>query len=197
VTVYLGTNLPSPQVTQDPNAKDLYEVTGQVQGFEADKLTVNFGPSGGVKELNLEAGYSVEVQSNDPQVAKPGATVEVEGIARGKTFNLQKVTVTVEEPLKGDEVFADDKDEKPGAKGKAAKPAPKGKTDAADKAADPFAGTEKKKPTVAEKKKLSTNDPFSGVDKKKPAANASDKKLAPNDPFGSVDKKKPAGGKGE
>jgi hypothetical protein len=180
-TVFLGPNLPGPRVTPDPKAKDLFEVVGQVQSGDAEAITVSFGPPWGMKKIALESGAKINVNSSDPQLAQPGATVEVEGISLrgGKSFNPQKISITIETPLKAEEVFAaEEKEDKAGPKPKTAKTAPKGKGGEAVKSNDPFGVLDKKKPANGkeETKPVPGNDPFGVLDKKKPEAGKDEKK---------------------
>lgn len=180
--VYTGP-APQPGVTANPDQKEIFEVVGKVLSVEEGKMTANLG-SGGTQPVMLETGYTIVVHANSPELAKPGAAVELEGkpSSGGKGFNATRITVTSAEPFKAEEFFGADDDKKPAAKSKAVKPKAEKAESGGLSGADPFGVLSGEKKPAA-KTKATTKTSKSKADK-------TDGSLGGADPFGVLDKKK-------
>lgn len=151
-TVYTGPG-PAPAAVPHPDQPMVYDVVGKVLSVEGDVLTANFGP-GGTQKVNLEENYTVTALVPDPEFAKPGLAVEVEGysLGGGKKFNPTKITVQAADGISSVDVYAEeDAKSGKGARAKSGTANPDfGKTEEVDPN-DPF-GVKKKGAGAAPKK---------------------------------------------
>lgn len=160
-TVYLGPKQPGASVQRDPNAMDVYRICGEIGDADKESVTLNLGGEFGVQKVLFESSLTplVNVSSSDADHAPEGAEVEVEGTERAGKFLPSKVTVSLSEPMKADEVFGSKEKTKAGSK-TASKTKSKSTTKSKDDsptgasvgdATDPF-GLKKKAPAKNEKK---------------------------------------------
>lgn len=107
-TVYVGIK-PEPKMQQDPMNESCYRICGLITAADKDGLVVDL-PGGPQQVLFEQAGnVKVTVNSGDAALAAEGAPVELEGATKVGKFLPSKITVTLAEPFKAEDVFANDK----------------------------------------------------------------------------------------
>lgn len=197
LTVYVGIK-PEFKCVPDPDSASEYDVCGIITAVDKDFTTVDFGGTVGAVQVVIPATARVTVNAADAALAPEGAPVVLEGTTRSGKFLPAKVTVTLETPLKAEDVLDKSKTASK-SKTAAAKTAKTKTTKSKDDApteggeattADPF-GLIKKKDTKGKSKTTDkAADKTDSKDaEKKDADKPSDKKPATS----SKDAAKPAG----
>lgn len=200
LTVYVGIK-PELKFAQDPDSQSECDLCGLITDVGQDALTVDVGGTVGLVQVVVPATAKVTVNSGDAALASEGNPVVLEGATRLGKFLPSKVTITLDKPLKVEDVLGNDKSKTASkTKTSTAKTTAKSKTtktkddaategDAQAPAADPF-GLIKKKDTKSKAKtsdKPADKSEAKDADKKE-GDKASDKKPATS----SKDAAKPA-----
>lgn len=177
-TIHLGGKGPGERVEQDPNNPEVCHIAGPV--VDADDESFTFEAEGTPYRVGFDqGGIDISVESIDPEHAKVGAPVEVEGATRSGKFIPTAIVVNLDKPMSATEVFAGNEKKKSKTGSKTTSKKTTAKTDKSDKNADKGDDSADKKPANA--------DPFGVLDsgakkdaKKKPAPKK-DKKSADGD----------------
>jgi hypothetical protein len=103
-TVHLGIT-PGPRMVRDRNSPvESYEICAQIIAVDGDNLLLNVGASR--QPARLDQAAEASIQSTDPTTVPEGSPVTLEGLTRSGKFVPNKVTVSLEKPLSGEEYFA-------------------------------------------------------------------------------------------
>lgn len=103
-TVHLG-NTPGPRMVRDRNSPvESYEICAQIIAVDGDNLLLNVGA--GRQTARLDQAAEASIQSTDPATVPEGSPVTLEGFTRSGKFQPNKVIVSLEKPLSGEEYFA-------------------------------------------------------------------------------------------
>lgn len=183
--LYVGGQTPPATIQRDPKSPEVFYIAGMVTGTDKEGVMLNVG--GALKPIRFEQGGAPEIRvfTNQIELIKEGAEIEMEGNTRNGKFLPSNVVVSLEEPLSADELAGRKAKVPPKA---TAKSTPRGKKTAGG---DP-AATEG----------ASGDDPFGFANKKKGAKTEAPMTDPPiggdsNDPFGfnkkDKAKEKPAG----
>ena len=104
--IYLGKPKLSPQFQKYPTSPD-YAVCGTVVGSDQFSVTLQIPPFGTRRILlDDKALDRIKVYIPNADYVEAGATVDLEGIMRGKKFSPQKVTVKIAKPLTVEQAFS-------------------------------------------------------------------------------------------
>ena len=126
ISVYMfgKTRPPGGKIQKAPpkqgQSKNAWQVSGPITSIGPDKdypeyQRVEVKAAGPKAPLMLEEGFTVTVKSMDLSIAESGTPLELEGIElKNGRFNLSKVTVKLEEPLKAAEVLGEAGTKEPG-----------------------------------------------------------------------------------
>ncbi len=102
--IYHGSATPAAGIQRDSVSAEVFHLAGQIVAAEKDALMINVG--GSQKKLNFEQGGEIEVRvhTNQFDLIRAGATVELEGTTRGGKFLPSLVAIQLENPLTADEI---------------------------------------------------------------------------------------------